>query len=377
MLAFWPSMSNVKTLSENERMYWAAWASVPHIGAKRIALLRETFGDVTKAWQANDADIRHALQMTGKTFDTILEGRRKLDPQKNWEQLVAANIHVVTIVDEDYPALLRETHNAPAVLFYRGALPNPNQTLLAVVGTRVATTYGKTVTPLLVEPLARAGVSIVSGMALGIDGLAHEAALAAGGKTYAIVGTGLDQTYPPQHAKLAERIVKEGGAIISEFPLGISPLAQNFPQRNRIVAGMCVGTLVIEAGEKSGALLTAKLALDENREVFCVPGNITQETSRGTNKFIRLGAQLVTDANSILTALNLLPDDTQTATQPPYAGSTPQEKTVLQHLRREPIHVDELASLCDCDPSVINATLVVLELQGHVRNVGGMHYTLV
>ncbi|MEK7518838.1 MAG: DNA-processing protein DprA, partial [Patescibacteria group bacterium] len=353
---------------------WAAWASVPQVGAKRIALLRESFGTLSKAWEASDAEIRQALQITGKTFDTILEGRQKLDPQKNWEQLKAANIHVVTVVDEDYPALLKETHNAPAVLFYRGTLPRPNDTLVAVVGTRVATAYGKTVTPLLVEPLVRAGVGIVSGMALGIDGLAHEATLAAGGKTYAVVGTGLDLVYPPQHAKLAERIVEEGGAIISEFPLGIPPLAQNFPQRNRIVSGMCAGTLVVEAGEKSGALLTAKLALDENREVFCVPGNITQETSRGTNKFIRLGAQLTADANTILTALNLLPDDAQSETRPPYAGSTPEQKNILQHLRREPIHVDELASLCDCDPSVINATLVVLELQGHVRNVGGMHY---
>ncbi|MDP2789833.1 MAG: DNA-processing protein DprA [bacterium] len=369
-------MTDTKTLSENERIAWAAWACVPQVGAKRITLLLETFGDLTKAWHANNAEIRNALQMTGKTFDTILEGRRKLDPQKNWEKLVAANIHVVTIVDEDYPALLKEIHNAPAVLFYRGTLPRHNDILVAVVGTRVATSYGRTVTPLLVEPLARAGVGIVSGMALGIDGMAHEAALAAGGKTYAIVGTGLDLVYPPQHAELADRIVKAGGAIISEFPLGIPPLAQNFPQRNRIVAGMCAGTLVVEAGEKSGALLTAKLALDENREVFCVPGNITQETSRGTNKFIRLGAQLVTDTNGILTALNLLPDDAQTAKQPPYAGDTPEEKIILKHLCREPIHVDELSGLCDCDPSVINATLVVLELQGHVRNVGGMHYTL-
>ena len=213
-------------------------------------------------------------------------------------------------------------------------------------------------------------------MALGIDGLAHEAALAAGGKTYAVVGTGLDLNYPPQHAELAEHIVKEGGAIISEFTLGMEPLAQNFPQRNRIVAGMCAGTLVIEAGEKSGALLTAKLALDENREVFCVPGNISQETSRGTNKFIRLGAQLVTSADDILTALNLNAVDDEHPVKSTYVGDNPVEKNILQHLSQNPVHVDELSRLCDCDPSVINATLVVLELQGHVRNVGGMHYTL-
>ena len=354
-------------------MHWAAWASVPQVGPKRVALQRNTFTSLDDAWRATEGALRQVLG-EGKTIDALFEAKQKINPNENWARLRAASINVVTVLDADYPALLKETHNAPAVLFYHGTLPRQNQTLVAVVGTRVATAYGKTVTPLLVETLVRAGVGIVSGLALGIDGLAHEAALAAGGKTYAVVGTGLDLCYPPQHAELAERIVREGGAVISEFALGMEPLAQNFPQRNRIVAGMCAGTLVVEAGEKSGALLTAKLALDENREVFCVPGDITRETSRGTNKFIRLGAQLVADASSMLTALNLLPADTETAGQPPYEGSTPEEKTILQHLSRTPLHVDELAHLCDCDPSVTNATLVVLELQGHVRNVGGMHY---
>jgi DNA processing protein len=368
-------MTDAQTLSEKERIAWAAWASVPQVGPKRFTLLRNAFPDLTAAWNENDSALR-AIFGEGKTIDALLLEKQKIDPNQNWQRLHEANISIVTIVDKDYPALLKETHNAPAALFYHGTLPRHNHTLVAVVGTRVATTYGKTITPLIVEPLARAGVGIVSGMALGIDGMAHEAALAAGGKTYAVVGTGLDLDYPPQHAELAERIVKEGGAIISEFPQGTRPLTQNFPLRNRIVAGMCAGTLVVEAGEKSGALLTAKLALDENREVFCIPGNITQETSRGTNKFIRLGSQLVTNANDILTALNLLPADEQTTAQPPYEGGTPEEKNILQNLSREPRHVDELASLCDCDPSVINATLVVLELQGHVRNVGGMHYVI-
>ncbi len=368
-------MTDVQTLSENERMHWAAWASVPQVGPKRFALLRGAFQNLPAAWNAPDSEIRKVLG-DGKTIDALCEAKQKINPSQNWARLSAARISVVTILDADYPVLLQETHSAPAVLFYRGTLPQQNQTLVAVVGTRVATSYGKSVTPFLVEPLARAGVGIVSGLALGIDGLAHNAALAAGGKTYAVVGTGLDTVYPPQHSALADRIVENGGAIMSEFALGMEPLAQNFPQRNRIVAGMCAGTLVIEAGEKSGALLTAKLALDENREVFCVPGNITQETSRGTNKFIRLGAQLVTDANGILTALNVLSDDAQAAAHPTYEGSTPEEQKIMRYLSRVPLHVDELASLCDCDPSVINATLVVLELQGHVRNVGGMHYTL-
>ncbi len=368
-------MTETKTLSENERMYWAAWASVPQVGPKRFALLQERFGELSKAWHASNAELRSVFG-EGKTVDALIQEKQKLNPQENWMRIQNAGVSVVTRLDDTYPELLKEIHNAPAVLFYRGSLPHPDQTLLAVVGTRVATSYGKAVTSQLVEPLANAGLSIVSGLALGIDGLAHEAALAAGGKTYAVVGTGLDLVYPPQHATLADRIVKEDGAIISEFALGMEPLAQNFPQRNRIVAGMCRGTLVIEAGERSGALLTAKLALDENREVFCVPGNITQETSRGTNKFIRLGAQLVTSADDILTALNLEKSGVENPAKPPHTSDDPVEKNILEHLSHNPIHVDELSRLCDCDPSVITAALVVLELQGHVRNAGSMHYTL-
>lgn len=374
MLAFGPSMTDPKTLSENEHISCAAWASLPQVGPKRFALLRQGFGTLTDAWHASDVELRKILG-EGKTIDALFLAKQHIDPEKNWQRLQEKNIQVVTLLDPGYPALLRETHNAPAVLFYRGTLPHPDKTLLAVVGTRVATAYGKTITPRLVEPLAQAGIGIVSGLALGIDGLAHEAALAAGGTTYAVVGTGLDQIYPPQHAQLAERIVKEGGAIISEFPLGTQPLPQNFPQRNRIVAGMCAGTLVVEAGEKSGALLTAKLALDENREVFCIPGDITRETSAGTNKFIRLGAQLTTSANDILAALNLQQPSEATRVQSTYAGATPAEKMILQRLGTESRHVDELASLCDCDPSVITSTLTVLELQGHVRHLGGLHYT--
>ncbi len=367
-------MADTQLLTESERIAWAAWASVPQVGPKRFALLRSAFGELSSAWRAPIGELRTALG-EGKVIDAILANRQNISPEKNWERLMQAGVRMVTHADADYPQRLLETHNAPAVLFYRGTLPRPTSILMAVVGTRVATPYGQVATSRLVEPLARAGLGIVSGLALGIDGLAHEAALAAGGQTFAVVGTGLDQTYPPQHAGLAERIVKEGGAVISEFPLGTGPQPYNFPQRNRIVAGMCAGTLVVEAGEKSGALLTAKLALDENREVFCVPGNITQETSAGTNKFIRLGAQLVADAHDILTALNLQPRHDETAPPVTYTGTTPEEKSILQHLSNNPLHVDELAGLCDCDPSVITATLAVLELQGHVRHVGSMHYT--
>lgn len=370
-------MQQPQTLVENERIAWAAWASIVQIGPKKIALLRAAFPSLDDAWKASDAELREALQREGKVTEAILAAHAKLDPQKNWRALSAANVHVVTLLDDNYPALLKETHDAPAVLFVRGTLPPAEQALLAVVGTRTFTDYGRQVTNLLAEPLVNAGVGIVSGLALGIDGLAHEAALRAGGNTWAVMGTGVDMIYPPQHRDLAHRIVKEGGGLISEFPLGTTSLPHHFPLRNRIVAGMCAGTLVVEAGEKSGALLTAKLALDENREVFAIPGDITRSASAGTNKFIRLGATLVRSAEDILTTLNILPttEEATIAKTPPPADN-PAEQNVIEQLASGPKHVDELSVLCDCDPSVITSTLVMLELKGRVHHLGGLTYRL-
>ncbi|MEK7570333.1 MAG: DNA-processing protein DprA [Patescibacteria group bacterium] len=370
-------MPQPQALPENERIAWAAWASIVQIGPKKIELLRVAFPSLADAWKASDAELRKALQREGKVTEAIIAAHAKLDPQKNWQAITDAKVQVVTLLDDNYPALLKETHDAPAVLFVRGTLPPAEQTLLAVVGTRAFTDYGRQATDMLVQPLVKAGLGIVSGLALGIDGLAHEATLNAGGKTWAVMGTGVNLVYPPQHRDLAHRIVKEGGGLISEFPLGTTSLPHHFPLRNRIVAGMCTGTLVVEAGDKSGALLTAKLALDENREVFAIPGDISRSASAGTNKFIRLGATLVRGADDILVALNLAPvtdDRTVEKTSPP--ADNPEEQIVIQHLVSGAKHVDELSRLCDCDPSVITSTLVMLELKGRVHHLGGLTYRL-
>jgi len=365
------------SLTENERLAWAAWASIPYIGPKKIALLRQAFPSLADAWAATDTEVRTSLQREGKVTDAILKAKAALVPEKNWQRLVDAGIRVITILDHDYPRLLKETHDAPAVLFLRGSLPPANQLLLAVVGTRTCTDYGRKATALIVEPLVRAGLGVISGLALGIDGLAHEAALAAGGKTWAVMGTGLDTVYPPQHRDLAHRIIEAGGGLLSEFPLQTKPLAQNFPLRNRIVSGMCLGTLVVEAGDKSGALLTAKLALDENREVFAVPGPITSDASNGPHRFIRLGATLVRSTEDILAALNVTaPIESEPAAKTPPPADNPEEQLVIQHLVAGAKHVDELSRLCDCDPSVTNATLIMLELKGRVRHLGGLTYSL-
>jgi DNA processing protein len=361
-------------LSESERAAWCAWLSLTHIGARRFTLLRNHFTTLLDAWNAQTSEIRHALQLEGKRLDELLEEKTKVNPDDMIPCATKVGAEVVTLLDEAYPVLLKEAHDAPPVLYVRGKLPDANELCLAVVGTRAFSNFGKVATPVLVEPLARAGLVIVSGLALGIDGLAHRATLAVNGKTIAVLGCGVDVIYPPQHKALADEIIDKGGAIISELPPGTVPQTHFFPLRNRIISGMSLGTLVIEAGEGSGALITAREALEENREVFAVPGDFTRPTALGPNQLIKMGAVPVTQAEDILNALDLKVQQTIPREIPKPANA--EEEKLLQFLSAEPKHVDELAQLCDLDPSVINATLVVLELKGSVRHLGGLHYVL-
>ncbi|MFA6588513.1 MAG: DNA-processing protein DprA [Patescibacteria group bacterium] len=363
-------------LNQTEKIYWCAWKNIYAIGPKRFGLLKDYFNNLETAWQADDAEIQKALAGDRtKNLDEILKEKHRISPEQIWQEIKDNNAQVVTLMDENYPPLLKQTHSAPPVLFYKGQLPNPNQISLAVVGTRTPTNFGKTATEILVEPLAKAGLNIVSGLALGIDGEAHKAALNAGGKTFAVVGSGLDQTYPPQHKQLAEEIINKEGGIISEFPLGIPALPHHFPLRNRIIAGLCKGTLIIEAGEKSGALLTARNALDENREVFAVPGDFTRPTALGPNQLIKMGATPVTKAEDILNAFELKILDNTTPKTPPKADNK-EEEIILKNLSAGTKHVDELSSLCDLDPSIVNATLTMLELKGRVRHIGSLNYEI-
>ena len=255
----------------------------------------------------------------------------------------------------------------------RGNL-NTQGVLLGVVGSRVPTTYGKQVTPRITREIASSGITIVSGLALGIDGLAHEAALEVSGKTIAILGSGIDDrsVYPSSHRNLAERIIKSGGTVISEYPSGTKPEKYHFPERNRIIAGVCQGILVIEAKAKSGALITAKLAVQENRDVFAVPGPITSENSFGTNRLIQLGAKAVLDANDILeeygmdnNALRVVEDNLDE-----------QEKIIFGILKGGPSHVDEIIIKSDIAAAALNALLVTMEIKGLIKSLGGGIYGL-
>jgi len=280
--------------------------------------------------------------------------------------------------DPSYPALLAHTARPPARLYYRGILPSETQPLIAVVGTRTMSVYGQRVVETLIPPLVRAGYAIVSGLAYGIDACVHKTTLEAGGVTHTVLGSGVDEgsIYPAAHRSLARAIVEQGGCILSEFAPGTTPRKQFFPMRNRIVAGMCRGVVVVEAPERSGALITAFQALDENREVFAVPGPITHRNTRGTHMLIRLGAHIVTEAADIFRGLG---DDEHTGRKSEVsvrarAELSEIETKILDCINEEPVHIDAFEKETLLDIQTINSTLGIMELKGVIKNVGQMNY---
>jgi DNA processing protein len=281
--------------------------------------------------------------------------------------------------DAEYPERLKAIHDPPAVLFVRGTLPGREEPAVAIVGARRATPYGLSVARRLGGELARAGFTVVSGLARGIDGAAHEGAIRAGGRTIGVMGCGLDIAYPPEHIELIEEMVRQG-AVVSEFPVGTPPYRANFPKRNRIISGMSLGVVVVEAGPESGALITARLALEQGREVFAVPGPAGSAMSVGTHRLLREGAKLVEGLQDIMEEIG---PQLAARTRPPSAraarpSAEPQlpdeEATVYRLLSHEPRHMDELTALTGQIPSRLSGVLLQLELRGVVRQLAGQRY---
>lgn len=275
-------------------------------------------------------------------------------------------IRKITPKSTEYPAPLGQIASAPKQLFALGAPLDSNRPHIAVVGSRKATQYGQEVTTKIVAELARQGIVIVSGLALGIDAIAHQTALEAGGRTIAVQACGLDRIYPATNRALGQRILEGGGTIISEYPVKTPPLKPHFPARNRIVSGISLGVLVTEAAAQSGSLITAGFALEQNREVFAVPGNITAPLSAGTNRLISRGAQLVTSAGDILEVLGL-----ETAESSAISGSNKAEVLVLELLDNGIQELEELTTHSQLDPILLNQTITMLELNGAIKPLGG------
>jgi DNA processing protein len=305
----------------------------------------------------------------------LLQHRAAVDLDEVLNTLLEQDVRVLTLLDKDYPKLLKEIDQSPPVLYIRGELFPADEFAVALVGTRKVSAYGQQITRDVSLYLAGNGLTIVSGLARGVDGLAHQHALQAGGRTIAVLGSGVDVIYPPEHRKLADAIV-ESGAIISDYPLGTQPEGINFPPRNRIISGLSLATIVIEAGERSGALITADFALEQGRDVFAVPGNVLSPASMGTNRLIQNGAYALVSPKDVLDVLDLNQVEAiKTARQVLPADDT--EAKILQVLGYEPIHVDEVCNQSKLPVERVSAALTLMELKGMVQHVGGMRYTAV
>jgi len=359
-------------LPKDELKYWLALNQISIIGPVRFQKIRDYFPDLNSAWQAGSNELTKAgIEL--KIAEEMISQRLKINPDLELEKIEKIDAKLITILDPTYPKLLKEIYAPAPLLYYFGNLNLDNDFPLAVVGSRKISEYGRQVTTQIVSELVTFGLTIVSGLALGIDACAHQATLKNSGKTIAILGSGLDQIYPATNRQTAQEIINNGGAVISEFPLGTPPYKSNFPQRNRIIAGLSLGTLVTEAGVKSGALITARFALEQNREIFAVPGNIYSQGSIGTNNLIRMGAKMVTAATDILEALNLKQANDFKSTKE-IIPENENEKILLELIEFEPIHVDKLAQCARLDISVINSTLAVMEMKGMIKNLGNQKY---
>ncbi len=361
-----------KPLSDTDLKYWVAFSRVPHIGRARIQLLLQRFGSLQDAWHASAGSLSDA-GLDKRAATAISTVRAKLDPDTEMERLKRMGVHVLTWEDADYPSRLKQIYDLPPVLFVKGTLLPEDERSIAVVGTRRATAYGREVVTQLCTDLSRSGVTIVSGLARGIDAIAHRSALEAGGRTIAVLGNGVDITYPPEHAALAAQIA-QNGALVSEHPLGTRPEASNFPRRNRIMSGMTLGTLVIEAPVGSGAIWTVRHALEQDREVFCVPGSIFSPNSRATNLLIQDGAKLVMDYKDVLEELNLAGTGEQLPLPALFTPSDDTQATLLGFITYDPVHIDEVGRLSGLPMATVSGTLAMMELGGLVKQVGAMNY---
>jgi DNA processing protein len=371
--------AGVHMVSGDELKYWVAFSGIPGIGRVRIAQLKQCFGGLRDAWEAPEGKLRQA-GLDSRSVDAVVTLRPRVSVDGEMEKLERHKVDALTCEDPNYPSRLKQIYDYPPVLYVRGSLPAEDEPCLAIVGTRRPTIYGRQVTEEIVTDLARSEVTIISGLARGIDSVAHRAALDAGGKTIAVFGSGLDIVYPGENARLAQTIT-EHGALVSEYPIGVRPKAENFPLRNRIMSGLSLGVLVIEAGERSGALITAHQAVEQDREVFAIPGSILSPASQGTNRLIQEGAKLVRNHADILQELNLSIAVQQSEIREfsPAEISVPEgsaEFAILKQLSSEPNHIDEICRRSGLTMPEVSSTLAMFELKGIAKQVGNMSYVL-
>lgn len=351
---------------------------IPDVGSVRLRRLLDAFGELERVFGAGEAELRQVEGIGPVLAQRIAAGCQ--DTRLLAEELrlaAAANVQILTLEDAAYPAALRQLHDPPLALYLRGSVP-AEAPAVAVVGSRHASFYGRQTAERLSYDLALRGITIISGLARGIDGAAHQGALKAGGRTIAVLGNGLSLVYPSEHEKLSRQIVEQG-ALVSEYPMTMRPLAQNFPRRNRLISGLSLGVVVVEAAARSGALITVDCALEQGREVFAVPGPITTPTSQGTHQLLKQGAKLVTSVEDILEELRLTPQPvhrTEVRVPVPESAELVEgQRRVFACLKRdEPRYIDRIAEDSGMDMAEVSSALLQLELRHLVCQLPGKQF---
>ena len=393
----------------NDMKYWVAFHQVSGLGPATFDKLEARFGDLESAWRAPVSDLI-AAGVGPKVAAETGRFRDEHEPDEVMETFDRLGIQPFHLRHPEYPTRLAETPRAPSVIYLKGTMLAADEPAIAVVGSRDATPYGLEMTRRISYDLARAGVTVVSGLARGIDSASHRAALEAGGRTIAVLGSGLDRIYPQRNVPIAQKIIQDG-AVLTEYPPGVSALPQHFPRRNRVISGLCQGVLVVEAAFKSGAMLTVSWALEQDRDVFAVPGSALSEKSKGTNWLIQQGAKLTASVDDILEELSI--DRSPLAGPTPVSSEhgTPEKlpvddaavtknapdfgKNALDSLARDnnglsieqrvlgllenaegPMHVDDITRTLGVAAAAVSSVLVMLELRGSARQVGTMQFTV-
>jgi DNA processing protein len=385
------NVSNVAVAAPNpasqQATYWLALALTPGLGPTRIKKLIEHCGTAERVFQATLTELE-AMGMRAVSAQSLATGNSLELALQECAKAAEAGARIIALSDPEYPPRLKEIYDPPVILFVKGCVEVLAQPGIAMVGTRHPTPYGSGMAERLSTDLANRGLVIISGLARGIDTASHRGAVAAKGKTVAVLGTGIDVMYPKENTRLTEQIVALGGALITEFPVGTPPTPQNFPIRNRIISGMSAGVLVVEAAEYSGTRITSRLALEQNRDVYAVPGNVTNKNSWGPNTLIKQGAKLVatwedvweelpTDVQAALSSRQNESPEPQTASLFPDEVSSPHEKKIIKLLKAdESTHIDQLVELLENEmsSSEIFAALFELELNGKIRQLPGKNF---
>jgi len=365
---------------------WLKLIRAEGVGPTTFGRLLKYFGSMDRALGASVSELTKVDGIGFKSAEQIAATRDKFDAAREVERAEKLGVWIINLADERYPALLKRIYDPPPVLYIKGSLSSADNLSIAIVGSRRCSLYGQEQASRFAHLLSSAGFTVCSGMARGIDTFAHQGALAGSGRTIAVQGCGLGNVFPPENKRLFE-LIAESGACISELPLGYEPLSENFPPRNRIIAGLSLGTIVIEAGLKSGALITAEAALENGREVMAVPGKIDSPLSRGSNRLLKQGAKLVESVEDVAEALGYIGEQLQSHISVAAKKTSERveeslfdasqfnlndsERTIYDYLNKEPLHLEQIIAGTDLLPGNTNAGLISLQLKGLIKQLPG------